>query len=152
MFGTPPSKKSRSGLALPVHPVLLSIIGAVALTRFCLSVFHRQDKSGRPVLPQSVSGAGRVHQRVAVVRRRGTLSVGLRRVVRVLRAPVVHAPGVQRGVDRGHRHRGRVVGPDGAVVPAVPVGHRGPGRLVRGKGIVRDRGHHGGRLRRGLLT
>lgn len=109
-----------------------------------------KDKGGRAVLSHPVSGAERVHQRVAVVRRRGTLSVGLRRVVRVLHAPVIHAPGVQRGADCGHRDRGRVVGPDGAVVPAVPIGrgYRGPG--FRGQGI-RDRGH-GSRVRRGLLT
>lgn len=115
-----------------------------------------KDTSGWAILSQPVSGAGRVHQRVAVVRRRGTLSVGLRRIVRILHAPVVHAPRVQRGAGRGRHHRGRVVRADRAVVPAVPVHvpvtdgrrHSLPGTVNQGIG----NGSHGGRVRGGLLT
>lgn len=98
-----------------------------------------------------------MHQRVALVRRRGTLSVGLRRVVRVLHASAVHAPGVQHRADRGHCDRGRIIGADRTVVPAIPVGV--VGRRENGRGVhqrvVRQgngNGSDGGRVRRGLLT
>lgn len=101
-------------------------------------------------------GTGRLHQRVVVVRRRGTLPVGLRRVVRVLHAPSVHTPGVQHRAHRGRGRRGRFVRADRAVVPALPV-------VVPRRGHVRRSGHRagmqgighggrGGRVRRGLLT
>lgn len=116
-----------------------------------------QDTAGRAVLSQPMPGAGRVHQRVAVVRRRGALPVGLRRVICVLHASVVHAPGVQHRVDCGHNHRGRVVRADRVVVPQVPVAIstvrvRRPGGPV---GLQADgRGHRGRHrhLRRHLLT
>jgi len=99
-----------------------------------------------------VPRAGRVHQRVAVVRWRGTLSVRLRRVVRVLHALALHAPGVQHRPDRGHNHRGRVVGAHRPVVPAVPVGVVSGGRMPEPVGQVHGDG--GGRFsaRSGLLT
>lgn len=105
-------------------------------------------------------GAGRLHQRVTVVRRRRTLPIGLRRVFRLLHAPAVHSPGVQHRSRRGRGHRGRFVRANRVVVPAFPVaavvhwrghvGHIG-GRWPGLQGIG-DGGHYGARVRRGLLT
>lgn len=119
---------------------------------------HIKDAIGRKrsVLSQPVPGTGRLHQRVAVVRRRGTLSVRLRRVVRVLHASALHAPDVQHRSHRGRGHRGRVVRADRVVVPAFPVvvpTCRDVGRAGRRTGLQGiGRGYRGGRVRRGLLT
>jgi len=93
-----------------------------------------------------------VHQRVAVVRWRGTLSVRLRRVFWVLHAPALYAPGVQHRPDRGHHHRGRVVGAHRPVVPAVPLGVVRGGRMPEPVRQVRGDGGRRVGARRGLLT